>query len=92
VNKNQKRTPRPEPKLFRGYSWCVFRARWRASIRVGTKAHSLGYFCDQELAARAYDRAAFRLLGHNARLNFGVPNAIQISETPDNAVLPTGTV
>lgn len=44
----------------------------RAAIRHQRKIIQLGYFATEELAARAYDKKASELRGHNARLNFPV--------------------
>jgi hypothetical protein len=46
---------------FKGVSWHKSRSKWRAEISIdGTITH-LGYFNDEEVAARAYDEAAARL-------------------------------
>lgn len=43
---------------------------WKAQIKMSGKHKSLGYYQDVVVAARAYDKAARRLLGEFARLNF----------------------
>lgn len=43
---------------------------WHAKIRCGGKQIYLGYFKDEESAARAYDKAASKLHGEFAYLNF----------------------
>jgi AP2-like factor (ANT lineage) len=53
---------------FRGVS--PNRSLWAASIRHRGKAHYLGSFVSDEEAAEAYDKAALRLHGARARLNF----------------------
>jgi hypothetical protein len=46
------------------------RARWRTVIRIDGRRRSLGYFHDEEDAARAYDAAAVAAWGEYARPNF----------------------
>jgi hypothetical protein len=55
---------------FRGVWWAESRKTWLARIMVDRRIHSLGEFTDEIAAARAYDKAARRLLGTGARLNF----------------------
>lgn len=55
---------------FKGVSWVPAMGRWRA--KVGSKATHLGYFDDQEDAARAYDAAARQLYGEHARTNLAL--------------------
>jgi hypothetical protein len=60
---------------FNGVAWHKRVGKWGATIRVsrpgggGRKRH-LGYFIDEEEAARAYDAAARALFGGFALLNF----------------------
>lgn len=53
---------------FRGVS--RVRNKWRCTIHSNGKHVHLGYFEDEEEAARAYDEAAIRERGEFARLNF----------------------
>ena len=46
---------------FNGVSWDKSNSKWRAQIRIDGRATYLGYFDDEEAAARANDKAAARL-------------------------------
>lgn len=54
---------------YRGVSRTA-RGKWAAGIGHGHRRTSLGHFDDEEAAAHAYDRAARRLHGAKAKLNF----------------------
>jgi hypothetical protein len=55
---------------YRGLSWDSRGGKWEVKIRHGGKQHNLGYFADEEEAARAYDAQARELKGGAAQLNF----------------------
>jgi hypothetical protein len=55
---------------FRGVYRSNITGRWIAEITVNRKKTVLGRFDDEVEAALAYDRAAERLLGDRAKLNF----------------------
>jgi AP2 domain./HNH endonuclease. len=56
---------------FKGVGLHAASGLWRARIRVGDgKTVSLGYFTDEQAAARAYDEAARRLHGEFVTVNF----------------------
>jgi hypothetical protein len=61
---------------FKGVFWDAVRRKWRAIIRYQGKTVHLGRFSDEVKAARAYDRAAVKLFGQYARLNFPEPTHI----------------
>ncbi|PSC74677.1 ACT domain-containing ACR2 [Micractinium conductrix] len=42
----------------RGVSWCKRRCMWEAAISIGGKRERLGFYRQEDAAARAYDRAA----------------------------------
>jgi hypothetical protein len=55
---------------YRGVSWVSRSARWYASIKVDGRSKNLGYFCNVEDAALAYDEAAVKFFGEFAHPNF----------------------
>ncbi|MHC4636877.1 MAG: HNH endonuclease [Planctomycetota bacterium] len=55
---------------FKGVSWISRFGKWRAKISCGGKTIYLGYFKDEEAAARAYDAKAAQLYGKFAKRNF----------------------
>jgi hypothetical protein len=57
-----------QPSRYKVVYW--ERGCWRASIKVEGKKQHLGYFMDEEAAARAYDMAAVAQFGERAVLNF----------------------
>jgi hypothetical protein len=55
---------------YLGVIWHKPRKKWCARIRHNYVLNGLGYYDDEEEAARAYDAAALRIRGERARLNF----------------------
>jgi hypothetical protein len=55
---------------YRGVTWKKIDSKWQARIKYDGKRHSLGYFEDEEEAARAYDKAARAHHVEKAQLNF----------------------
>ena len=55
---------------FKGVYWNKSAAKWKAEVAYSGKRFHLGYFEDEEAAARAYDVRAKELHGEFARLNF----------------------
>jgi len=60
---------------FRGVSFSKRKGKWFAAIRANGKKTWLGYFDNEEAAAKAYDRAARMYHKEFARLNF--PEAVE---------------
>lgn len=54
---------------FKGVSWFRSKRRWEAYICVERQKRRLGYFHDEEAAARAYDAAALEAWGEFALTN-----------------------
>lgn len=63
------RGPMPGTSRYKGVSRMGPR-RWVAGIKVDHKRRTLGEFTSEVAAARAYDRAARKVWGDHARLNF----------------------
>jgi len=77
---NPKSSKRLFSSRYKGVSWAKRDQKWKAYIAVAGVKHWLGYFCDEEKAARAYDAAAYAAFGEFAYLNFA-PNTT-IAERP----------
>ena len=55
---------------YRGVSWNKHAKKYQVKFYHAGKKKSLGYFVDEEEAARAYDAKASAVLGDKAKLNF----------------------
>ena len=55
---------------FKGVWWNKKSKKWESSVFCDGKSHYLGFFNDEEAAARAYDAKARELYGEYARPNF----------------------
>jgi hypothetical protein len=74
----QRRTT--NPSLFRGVSWHAISSKWVSRLTVQGVQKCLGYFDDEEAAARTYDKVAIEC-GLLNRLNFDYdPEAEALAE------------
>ena len=67
-HRNQRKTPGTSSQ-YKGVSWDRRKQKWRAQIRKDYKQQWLGYFADEDEAARAYNVAAQEHFGRFALLN-----------------------
>jgi hypothetical protein len=65
-NANRQKPTRPTTSKYKGMYWCKRKLRWRVTV----KNRFIGYFKNEEDAARAYDSEAVKLWGEFAHLNF----------------------
>lgn len=67
--RNARKRPGPSSP-YKGVTWSRRRSKWYAQIQASGRKRALGFFTDEQDAARAYDAAARELFGAFARVNF----------------------
>lgn len=71
LQNSQNRKPhKNSSSIFKGVGLVKITGKWRAQIMHRGKKFYLGSFCNETDAAKAYDKAAERLFGDFAYLNF----------------------
>ena len=68
-NQNATKGRKRHKSIYRGVSWDSSKWRWVARIQSGSKKVFVGYFKDENDAARAYNEKAKELHGEYASLN-----------------------
>lgn len=69
-NNHNSRAKSTSTSQYKGVTWYKAYSKWKATIRYGKEHLFLGYFQQEEDAARAYDQMARRLHGEFAYTNF----------------------
>ena len=67
---------------YKGVSWCKSKNLWVAQIMISGKGKTIGRFCDEKEAAKAYDSVCKEIHGEFAWLNF--PAEISESDEADS--------
>ncbi len=55
---------------YKGVGWHEQAGKWQVQIKLNGKSRYVGIYANEIVAAKAYDRAARKLFGPYARLNF----------------------
>lgn len=69
-SQNTGKTDKKKCSQYKGVTWREARSRWLARIYIDGKAKQVGSFITEEMAAKAYDKAAKEHFGEYACLNF----------------------
>jgi len=69
-NHFNRRSDRNTSSRYKGVSWNKNKHKWKAYIARGGKSYHLGCFKNEKTAALAYDKAALKLFGEYALINF----------------------
>ena len=68
--KRGRRGPKNPSSIYRGVSFCKHLGGWKARVYNKGTGHSVGYYNDEEMAAKAYDMAVIKIRGKDADTNF----------------------
>lgn len=68
-NQANARSNRLTSSCYKGVSWRMRSKKWVAAIQVNKKVKHLGYFTNEQDAARCYDNAAAKCFGEFAHFN-----------------------
>lgn len=69
-NNMNRRVRRNTTSNYKGVSWDQRTKKWRVTITINQRSRDIGFFSDEVLAAKTYDRKARELFGEYACLNF----------------------
>jgi hypothetical protein len=69
-NKWNSKKPITNTSGFKGVTWDKYKNKWKSQIRSNGRGKHLGNFDDLKKAAVEYDKAAKRLFGEFAKMNF----------------------
>lgn len=77
-SENEHNKPRKQmgTSRFRGVNLDKSSGKWEVRIRINGVRWRLGYFTDEEVAAKAYDAVAYDHYGLLSSLNFGSPSEL----------------
>jgi len=67
---NRRKTSSLCSSRFKGVCWSKKEKKWHVQIKQNRKQKTIGYFDDEQAAAKAYDSKAKELFGRFAALNF----------------------
>jgi len=70
----------PKTSQYVGVCWCKRPKKWKASIGQFNEQYLLGYYINEEDAAKAYDKIAIELYGEKCKLNFPESSLIEFKE------------
>jgi hypothetical protein len=83
---NRRKTTAKCTSRYKGVCWSKREGMWHAQIKHNGKQNTIGYFDDEQKAARAYDTKAKELFGEFATLNLPDRFLRQLLRTPDNDI------